>query len=556
MKASEQVVARRLGVVREREAEERAKRTAADTGFDYLDLRIYPVDRGALRTLTPEAARDGKAVVIRRLGKSITVALTDPKAPATEALLEKLRTEGYHARIYLVSPVGLDRAIGLYRDLPPEFEKVITGSVTLDEARVARFSAELETFADIKERIPEALNQDTSALLELFLAGGLRTGASDIHFEMAPDAALVRMRLDGLLYGAGTLPRETANALVRRIKLLSNMKLNIVAKPQDGRFSLNYASQSVELRVSVIPGEYGEEVVMRILNPATIRLSVQDLGIRADLYERILKALKQPHGMIITTGPTGSGKTTALYAFLRTCASSEVKVITIEDPIEYHLEGVAQTQIESGRGYTFAAALRSVLRQDPDVILVGEIRDRETAETALAAALTGHLVLSTLHTNDASGSIPRLLDLGVKAASIAPALSLALAQRLVRRLCAACKKSREASDEEYAALAKELSSVPAAIRGDRIKKPLILFEPVGCPKCLGGYKGRVGVFEALFANEALEQLILESPPASRIKQNALENGMVTLRQDALLKVLEGVTSLEEVDRSVGTGTNN
>lgn len=552
MKASEQVVARRLGVVREREAEERAKRTAAQTGIDYLDLRIYPVDRGALPTLTAEEARETKTVVIRRLGKSITVALTDPNASATEKLLEKLRKEGYHIRTYLVSPVGLARAIGLYKELPPEIEKVITGSVTLDETRVARFSEELLTFTDIKQRIPEALAQDTSSLLELFLAGGLRLGASDIHFEMSPETALVRMRLDGLLYEAGTLGRETANALVRRIKLLSNMKLNITSKPQDGRFSLNYAAQSVELRVSVIPGEYGEEIVMRILNPATIALSVADLGIRSDLYERILKTLKQPNGMIITTGPTGSGKTTALYAFLRTLASSEVKVITIEDPIEYHLEGVAQTQIESAHGYTFAAALRSVLRQDPDVILVGEIRDRETAETALAAALTGHLVLSTLHTNDASGSIPRLLDLGVKAASIAPALSLALAQRLVRRLCAACKKAHEASEGEYKTLAKALDGVPPHVVGDKLKKPLTLFHPVGCPQCLGGYKGRVGVFEALFANEKLEQLILESPPASRITQNAIENGMVTLRQDALLKVLEGVTSIEEIDRSVGT----
>jgi type II secretory ATPase GspE/PulE/Tfp pilus assembly ATPase PilB-like protein len=305
------------------------------------------------------------------------------------------------------------------------------------------------------------------------------------------------------------------------------------------------------LRVSVIPGEYGEEAVMRILNPATIALNVADLGIRADLYERIVNTLKQPNGMIITTGPTGSGKTTALYAFLRALASSEVKVITIEDPIEYHLEGVAQTQIEAARGYTFAAALRSVLRQDPDVILVGEIRDRETAETALQAALTGHLVLSTLHTNDASGSIPRLLDLGVKAVSIAPALSLALAQRLVRRLCAACKRSREASEKERAALAKELQSVPAHILGNILKKPLALFEPVGCSKCLGGYKGRVGVFEALFANKELEQLILELAAEYHIRQNALENGMVTLRQDALLKMLEGVTSLEEINRSVG-----
>lgn len=552
MKASEQVVARRLGVVREREAEERAKRAALQTGLDYLDLRIYPVDRGALPTLTAEEAQAANSVVIRRIGRSITVALTDPNASATQALLEKLRKGGYRIRTYLVSPVGLARAIRLYKELPPEIEKVITGSVTLDETRVAHFSEELATFTDIKSRIPAALAQDTSSLLELFLAGGLRLEASDIHFEMSSETALVRMRLDGLLHETGALPSGAAKALVRRIKLLSNMKLNIAAKPQDGRFSFNYAAQSVELRVSVIPGEYGEDVVMRILNPAAIQLSVADLGIRADLYELILKTLKQPHGMIITTGPTGSGKTTALYAFLRTLASSEVKVITIEDPIEYHLEGVAQTQVEAQRGYTFAAALRSVLRQDPDVILVGEIRDRETAETALAAALTGHLVLSTLHTNDASGSIPRLLDLGAKAVSIAPALSLTLAQRLVRRLCTACKEARAVNERERAALTQELKSVPPHILGDKLKSPLALFRPTGCVRCLGGYKGRVGVFEALFANAELEKLILESPPASRIKQNAIENGMVTLRQDALLKVLEGVTSLEEVDRSVGT----
>ncbi|MBI2057727.1 MAG: type II/IV secretion system protein [Candidatus Yanofskybacteria bacterium] len=333
------------------------------------------------------------------------------------------------------------------------------------------------------------------------------------------------------------------------MKINSGLKLNIHNAPQDGRFTVNFKNKTIEIRTSVLPGAYGENTVMRVLDPETIRQTIQDLGMSAENFALIKKLLQKTTGSILTTGPTGSGKTTTLYAFVRHVNEPGLKIITIEDPIEYHIEGISQTQVNSAKGYTFASGLRSIVRQDPDVVLVGEIRDAETAEIAMQAALTGHLVFSTLHTNDAAGAIPRLIDLGIKPVMIAPALNAVLAQRLVRKLCLKCKRKGVISKEEL-----EILNEVFATLSDKNKKPKItedteVFYPEKCATCnFTGYKGRVGVFEIFLVDEEMERLILKSPAISDMKDAALKRGMTTMVQDGYLKVLEGVTSTEEVRR--------
>ena len=340
--------------------------------------------------------------------------------------------------------------------------------------------------------------------------------------------------------------------LLSRIKLLAGLKINIHESPQDGRFTIRKKDKDIEVRVSVLPGAYGENIVMRILDPSTIKQKLEDLGMRDDVLAQIKKLLEKTTGAILTTGPTGSGKTTTLYAFVRHVNKPDVKVITIEDPIEYHMEGISQTQVDPKAGYTFSGGLRSIVRQDPDVILVGEIRDVETAEIAMQAALTGHLVFSTLHTNDAAGAIPRLIDLGVRPVTIAPALNVAMAQRLVRRLCQKCKKKQRAGSGDTALLKKYLATLPKNIKIPELGETLEIYSPQQCKECNDtGYQGRIGVYEIFEIDAEIEKLILKSPAISEVQELAVKKGMVTLLQDGLLKVLEGVTSIEEVMRVIG-----
>ena len=340
-----------------------------------------------------------------------------------------------------------------------------------------------------------------------------------------------------------------------RIKLLSGMKLTSTIA-QDGRFNIMEGTDEISIRSSLIPGSYGESIVMRILDPKSIQVNIEELGIEPYLFEIIKTEITKPNGLILVTGPTGSGKTTTLYAFLRKIYSTEIKIITIEDPIEYHLTGVTQTQTNEEKGYTFNEGLRSALRQDPDVVMVGEIRDKETAETAVQSALTGHIVFSTLHTNNAAGVIPRLIDLGVNAKILVSALSLSIAQRLVRKLCQFCKKENEASAEEIQNIKIVLDSIRE--EGKDFSKynikpegPFKIFSPVGCEKCNKiGYKGRMGIFEAIKTDEAIEKIMPTNPSEHEIKKVAHSQGILSMRQDGIVKILNGITSIEEVQSVV------
>ena len=330
---------------------------------------------------------------------------------------------------------------------------------------------------------------------------------------------------------------------------MAGLKLNVSGRPQDGRFTVE-AESPMEIRVSSLPSEHGETIVLRILNPGNL-ITLKDLGLRDYLLTLFKKELRSPNGMIVVTGPTGSGKTTTLYAFLQEIQRPEIKVITIEDPIEYHVEGISQTQVSSEKGYDFATGLKAIVRQDPDVILVGEMRDLETVQIALQAALTGHLVFSTLHTNDAAGTITRLVSLGAKVANIAPAINLAIAQRLVRKVCASCVKKRDASPEELQEIMKAIKALPKKER-PTIESPLSIPVAEGCKACNDtGYRGRAGLFEAIAMDDELQELILKSPSTTAVKTMAEKKGMIPIRTDGLLRIVEGITTFEELNRVIG-----
>ncbi len=374
--------------------------------------------------------------------------------------------------------------------------------------------------------------------------------ASDIHIEPKENKAKIRTRIDGLLQDAAEIDIAKFNALLSRIKLLSGIKLNISGRPQDGRFSIVFGKEeNIEIRTSSLPTEYGESLVLRILNPKSL-IEIEQLGLRKDLLEILQQEIQKPNGMIIMTGPTGSGKTTTLYAILKKIYNPKIKIITIEDPIEYHIKDISQTQIDEKKGYDFANGLKAIVRQDPDVILVGEIRDRETVKIAIQAALTGHLVLSTVHTNDAVGTIARLIALGAHLPNIGPALNIAAAQRLVRKVCKKCSKKESPSAEELKKIKAGLKGLPKSIKpAQKIDKNLKIARAKGCKHCNNtGYKGRVGIFEIILIDDEMEKFIAKNPSTAEIKEKALSKGMVTMEQDGLLKVLEGITTVEELER--------
>src|SRR3990172_2860924 len=429
--------------------------------------------------------------------------------------------------------------------------KKITGEVVISGDIPALIEKEVKTIADFQSKLNFFLKTSVTELLEFILSSAVSFAVSDVHIEPEKERAKMRFRIDGMLRDVAAFNQKEYLTILSRIKLLSGLKLNIADRPQDGRFSIILKKQAIEVRVSTLPAEYGEAVGGRILDPKGF-VEMETLGLREDLLNLLNREIKRPHGMIIVTGRMGFGKTTTLYAILKKIKKAEVKIITIEDPIEYHLEGISQTQVAPEKGYDFASGLKSIVRQDPDAILVGEIRDLETANIALQAALTGHLVLATLHTNDAAGALARLQALGEKAVNIAPAINIAIAQRLVRRVCEQCVGTTEAGPEIIKIFSEELKKLPTGVLLPKIGSPLSVPTIKGCKACdFTGYKGRVGIFEAFLINDETEKFILTKPSISELKERAIKNGMVTMRQDGLIKVLEKITTIEEVDRVMG-----
>ena len=443
----------------------------------------------------------------------------------------------------------------------PEVSKKIVGELAISPPRSSHLQKEIKNVSDFKKKIEASLEKEVTEILEIILGGAIFLDASDIHIEPEEEKAKLRIRIDGVLHDVMLFNLKSYNALLSRIKLLSGIKLNITDRPQDGRFTIllkeTMAAETsrgsvIEIRTSTLPAEHGETIVLRILNPKSL-IEIESLGLRKDIAEIFNKEIKRPNGMIIVTGPTGSGKTTTLYAVLKRINKPEIKIITIEDPVEYHLEGLSQTQVDPSKGYTFANGLRSIMRQDPDVVLVGEIRDKETAEIALQAALTGHLVFSTLHTNDAAGAVARLVDLGVRPVSIAPAINMVVAQRLPRKVCKTCVKFIPPPPEDLKKIKKGLAKIKKEVLPPSFSKPnLKIPQAVGCKDCnFTGYRGRIGVYETFLIDDEIERFILTSPSIVDIRELAIKKGMVLMRQDGLIKVLEGITTIEEVERVVG-----
>ena len=434
-------------------------------------------------------------------------------------------------------------------------EQQITEKIEIEKELAEEFAKDIVSIPTLKAKAEELAIKDVSSLLKALMFGSIVLDSSDMHIEAVEEGSILRIRVDGVLQEVSSFDSSKHQRIVSRVKLLSGLKLNVEDKPQDGRFSIilnrEDKTEEIEIRVSTLPTEYGETIVMRVLNPKNL-INLEDLGLRKDLYQLFETQSSKPNGMIIVTGPTGSGKTTTLYAFLKKIRSPEIKVITIEDPIEYHLEGISQTQVNPKKGYDFAAGLKSIVRQDPDAILVGEIRDLETASIALQAALTGHLVLSTLHTNDAAGTIARLQALGEKPVNIAPAINVCIAQRLVRKVCSKCAEMKPASPELLEEIKKGLEGIPQGIDMPEIKEGMLVSEPKGCEHCnMTGYKGRVGIFEAMAIDDEMQDFILASPSTSALEKLAIKKGMTTMKQDGLIKILKGVTTMEEVKRVVG-----
>ena len=537
-----------------REGEERAaEQLAKKLGYPYADTGKIPMSLDAVKVIPENEARDARVAGIEIKGKQLALIAVNPNLPATKKIITDLKNKKYEVKVFVVSQSGLASAWRFYKFVKPATEN-ITGKVSITKARLSDLIARFISIDAVNRELAniDFLKTSVVTIIEIILAGSLSLRASDIHMEAQEKGAKLRFRIDGLLHDIFSgFPQSSYGNLISHIKLLSGMKLNVHDEAQDGRFAIRLAEKEVEMRVSILPAEFGETIVMRILDPAATMIGLPQLGLREDNLKLVKKQLNKPNGLILNTGPTGSGKTTTLYAFLRSINSPEEKIITLEDPIEYQIEGIEQTQVDEEAGYTFANGLRAIVRQDPDIILVGEIRDLETADIALQASLTGHLVLSTLHTNDAVGAVPRLINLGIKSVSIGPALTLVIAQRLVRVLCLQCKKQTSIDTATAEKIKKFLDRMPAKIDKQKYANPVI-YEPVGCDKCNKmGYMGRVGIFEFLEGGPDIESTILKEASEIALREVAKRQEMVTMQEDGILKVISGDTTFDEVVGATG-----
>ncbi len=495
-----------------------------------ITLAHFTPDPQLLELLPREVMAKRLVIPMARLGRNLTIAMGDPfdlMAIDEVATLTGLTVTPLAAPDHEIS-AALSK---LFEESSQGFDMEQMMRESESDVEVV---AEQQEEQSLEEMLESAEGAPVIRMVNMMLVEALRTGSSDIHLEPMEKKLRLRYRIDGSLMERPSPPKNLQAAVISRIKIMSDLNIAERRVPQDGRFNIKALGKEVDLRVSILPAIHGEKVVMRILDKTALSPSLSALGLDKRSQEALSYAIDQPHGVILVTGPTGSGKTTTLYSCLQDMNKPDVNIITCEDPVEYQLEGVNQVQINSEVGLTFAAALRSILRQDPDIVLVGEIRDGETAEIAIKAALTGHLVLSTLHTNDAPGAVTRLVDMGIEPFMLGSCLVLAQAQRLFRKLCTACKAPTEVSQE----ILRINKIDPEILAGGTI------FKPVGCPRCSGGFKGRGAIMEVLLVNDAIRSGILMGANTSELRELARKNGMVTLKEAGLLRVKDGITSLE------------
>jgi type IV pilus assembly protein PilB len=549
---------KKLADFRSREEEDLAQILAERYGLQYADLSGIPIDTDGLRIIPEASARTHRVAIFDLAGKRVKLAVQSPATDETKKVIEDLSNSGYELDVYVVSENSLNKAWGRYTDISFATESS-AGLIEIANNELTEFVKNVKSIDEVRKALLDTIEDKkghhTTRIVEMLLASALALGASDLHIEPEDGIIHVRMRIDGVLTPVTDVPENLYKLLLSRIKLLSSMKLNVTTTAQDGRFSIHLGDLEIEIRSSAIPGAYGESVVMRILNPDSINVSVESLGMSPELFAIMERQIERPNGMILNTGPTGSGKTTTLYAFLRKVHEPGIKIITIEDPVEYHLPGIVQTQVDHEKDYTFASGLRAALRQDPDIIMVGEIRDHETAETAVHAALTGHLVFSTLHTNNAAGTFSRLGDIGIDKNIFGSAINIAMAQRLVRKLCDACKKPTQLEGYPKELIEKVVSSIYNKEPYKDLLPPSQAWEPVGCEACNNlGYKGRIGIFEVIIVNEEIENILREGASERDIQRAAEKQGLLNLQQDGIIKILRGVTSFREIDRVIDLTT--
>lgn len=536
---------KKLHEINLKDLEKQVSAQAASINVPYIDLTSFPVSAEALRVITLEQAQKTGMVCYYYSPEEIRLGTVEVNQEIVDLAYQIGERQHADVKVSIISENSLKKVLALYANLP--IVKPVTKDIQITDEELNRYELKIDNLQSLQKAFKQVSITD---ILTLLIASAIKINASDIHVEAEENGIAVRYRVDGVLHDVANLPKDQWKRFVSRIKLLAVLKININDKPQDGRVTLKLSSSSLDVRVSTLPTIHGESVVMRILQSGSKGVTFDELGIRGEAYVRLKNEVERPNGMIITTGPTGSGKTTSLYAILRTLNKPGVKIITLEDPIEIKMEGINQSQIDMSRNYTFSKGLRSILRQDPDICMVGEIRDLETAEIAIQAALTGHLMLSTIHTNSASGAIPRFLSMGVKPFLLAPALNSVIGQRLVRRICKSCVKETELDSAILEKVGKVINSLPESEKKNINTKELHFYAGAGCKECSGlGYKGRVGVYEIFTMTKEIEEVILSSKVSEyTIQELAVKNGMVTMAQDGILKALDKITTVEEVFR--------
>jgi len=531
-----------------KEIERSTEKNAAALKQPYISLVNFPISPEALILIDEELSKTLGMVCFYYDGQNIQLGATS--ITQTTLDLAKELADKYFSKssVFLISENSFNHAFELYKTLPKV--RPYEGLVEISEDKLNQFKQELTDYHLLNQKINEV---NISDVVTLILAAAIKIGASDIHVEAEEKGAVIRLRIDGVLQEAAVITGGKWQKIATRMKILAKVKINITDKPQDGRFSISLTDRRLDVRCSFLPTAYGESVVMRLLDSSAASLEFEELGIRSEVFEVLKREITKPNGLILTTGPTGSGKTTSLYAILNKLNRPGTKIITLEDPIEYQLTGINQSQVDTKKGYTFSDGLRSILRQDPNVLMIGEIRDLETAEIAVQASITGHLVLSTLHTNDAAGVIPRLIDLGVKPYFLVPSINAVIGQRLVRKLCTVCRTQHILTEDEKSQVDKILAVIsPKSGVNIPSNLPTLYKAGIGCSACnYTGYKKRLGIYEIFTMADNIKQLTIDKAPSFKILQQAIENGMITMLQDGVLKCFDGITSLEEVYRVIG-----
>lgn len=510
---------------------------AAHVGYAELTGKTVPKN---ILALVPEPiARRFQAVPFALAEKTLSVGMSDPEDE--EAFNALRKASGKLIKPFIATQEDIAFVLDQYSALQSELKELVDNEDTSD----------LEEVKEKEEKVDADEMSETSPAAKIvgsLLKRAVREKASDIHVEPSEDQVEVRFRIDGVLHKVLSLPKEIQAAVTSRVKILANLKIDETRLPQDGRIQILLDGNKVDFRVSTLPTVTGEKIVARVLDHAKGVLTLEELGVRGRAFDVLVDNIKKSHGITLITGPTGSGKSTTLYAIISRIKDVSVNIVTMEDPVEYRMPGINQSQVNARIGFTFASGLRSILRQDPNIVMVGEIRDRETADIAINAALTGHIVLSSLHTNDASGSLPRLIDMGIEPFLITSSTNAIVGQRLCRKICEKCRKETPIKPEDSQVVEQEIDTLPDPEKSEA-KKKKTFYKGEGCSACNNsGYKGRIGIFEVLGVTEPIRQLTLKRATSAELAIQAKKDGLISMKQDGILKALDGLTTIEEVWR--------